>query len=199
VNECPHHSEINPIELDRNGGHYVYWVERLTRDDLHSKADIAQVLGWYRREIEALRVQVAEANRKLLAPGEMYCAKCNYAEIRTSLYIRNGTTGPGNSTTGSCPNGCGPLWPVTWEKSARDSWARCEAIFEGKMAEKQARESAEARLARLRGAVEKAPHGVGCQHSYRSGSTAGQFSAWSCTCWKATLTDSEVGRCRSGG
>jgi chromosome segregation ATPase len=60
--------------------------------------------------------------------------------------------------------------------------------------EKQARESAEARLARLRGAVEKAPHGIGCQHSYRSGSTAGQFSAWSCTCWKAALTDSEVGK-----
>lgn len=57
--ECPHHDDINPIELDRDGGHYVYWVERLTRDDLHSKADIAQCLGWQRREIERLRAFVA--------------------------------------------------------------------------------------------------------------------------------------------
>lgn len=55
--ECPHHNDINPIELDRDGGHYVYWVERLTRDDLHSKADIAQCLGWQRREIERLRAR----------------------------------------------------------------------------------------------------------------------------------------------
>ena len=71
-----------------------------------------------------------------LVPGEMYCAKCKFGVIRTNLYLRSGTTGPGDNETEPCPNGCGPLWPVTWEKSARDSWKTCEEIFEREQAEK---------------------------------------------------------------
>lgn len=48
MREAPHHNEIDPIQLDKAGGHYVYWLNRLTADDLHSKADIAAVLAWYR-------------------------------------------------------------------------------------------------------------------------------------------------------
>jgi len=105
-------------------------------------------------ENDELRAEVARLKEASFSPGEMYCAKCNFGLIRTNLYIGSGTTGPGDNSTEPCPNGCGPLWPVTWEKTARDSWKVAEEIAEREQAEKQARASAESRLAALREAME---------------------------------------------
>ncbi|MDM4768651.1 hypothetical protein [Solimonas sp. SE-A11] len=63
-------------------------------------------------------------------PGEMHCAKCRFSLTRTNLYLGSGTVGPGDSKTEPCPNGCGPLWPVTWEQSAREAWKRCEDLHQ---------------------------------------------------------------------
>jgi len=59
---------------------------------------------------------------KNLVPGIMYCAKCNFRLVRKNLYMQSGTVGPGNSKTETCPNGCGPLWPISWEQEARKGY-----------------------------------------------------------------------------
>lgn len=74
---------------------------------------------------EPIRVQ-----RSDVVPGLMYCAKCNFELRRTNLYVKDGTTGPGDNQTEPCPNGCGPLWPVTWEAHARKGWEAAEHYFE---------------------------------------------------------------------
>ncbi|WP_143572919.1 hypothetical protein [Stenotrophomonas maltophilia] len=47
---------------------------------------------------------------------------------RTNLYLQSGTVGAGDSKTEPCPNGCGPLWPVTWETWAREGWAEAKRL-----------------------------------------------------------------------
>lgn len=82
MKEAPHHDSINPLEIDREGGHYVYWVERLTADKLHSKADIAQVLGWYRREIALLNDNL----KKLILEGNcLVRASRHYMEVTDTM------------------------------------------------------------------------------------------------------------------
>lgn len=59
-------------------------------------------------------------------PGVMHCAKCNFRLVRTKLNVSQGTTSAGDNETEPCPNGCGPLWPVTWEQEARECWKLLE-------------------------------------------------------------------------
>jgi len=80
------------------------------------------------KELAAERERADKAEKARLVPGEMRCAKCNFGLIRTNLYVNNGTTGPGSNETEPCPNGCGPLWPETWEHSAREAWSRLETM-----------------------------------------------------------------------
>lgn len=61
-------------------------------------------------------------------PGVMHCAKCNFRLVRTNFYAANGAISAGDNKTEPCPNGCGPLWPVTWEQEARECWARLEEL-----------------------------------------------------------------------
>lgn len=65
-----------------------------------------------------------------LVPGVMRCAKCNFQLIRNVLNVRVGTVTAGDSATEPCPNGCGPLWPVTWEQYARQAWEAAEVMAE---------------------------------------------------------------------
>lgn len=66
----------------------------------------------------------------LHVPGVLRCARCNYVLTRSKLCPRNGTIGPGTSETEPCPNGCGPLWPMTWEQWAREAVATSERFLE---------------------------------------------------------------------
>ncbi|HEL4279761.1 TPA: hypothetical protein UN081_000701 [Stenotrophomonas maltophilia] len=66
--------------------------------------------------------------RSDLVPGIVRCAKCSFQLHRTNLYLQSGTVGAGDSKTEPCPNGCGPLWPVTWETWAREGWAEAERL-----------------------------------------------------------------------
>lgn len=69
------------------------------------------------------RIKSALAN---VVPGVMHCAKCKFRLVRTNLNARDGTTSAGDNVTEPCPNGCGPLWPVTWEQEARE----CRKLLE---------------------------------------------------------------------
>lgn len=66
-------------------------------------------------------------------PGTLRCAKCNFRLQKTYLYMQSGTTGPGDNKTEPCPNGCGPLWPVTWEEDLRAEWASQDNAFQNIM------------------------------------------------------------------
>jgi hypothetical protein len=74
------------------------------------------------REWRQVTATVAQLEASRLVPGVMHCAKCNFSLTRINIYVGNGATGPGDNKTEPCPNGCGPLWPVTWEQEARDGW-----------------------------------------------------------------------------
>lgn len=73
-------------------------------------------------------VQLGQEQRSDLVPGIVRCAKCAFQLHRTNLYLQSGTIGAGDSKTEPCPNGCGPLWPVTWETWAREGWAEAERL-----------------------------------------------------------------------
>ncbi|MFI8981472.1 hypothetical protein [Ectopseudomonas khazarica] len=67
----------------------------------------------------------AERAQKLLAesfiPGQMHCAKCKFQLTKKVLCMGSGTIGAGDNKTGPCPNGCGPLWPVTWKQADQEN------------------------------------------------------------------------------
>ena len=65
-----------------------------------------------------------------LAPGVMRCAKCEIQLIRTNLYVKSGASGAGDSKTEPCPNGCGPLWPVTWKQYAEQAHEQLDKHFD---------------------------------------------------------------------
>lgn len=71
-------------------------------------------------------------------PGVMHCAKCRFRLNRTNLNVNVGTVTAGDNKTEPCPNGCGPLWPITWEQEAREGYAALEAMFERAYAAEQA-------------------------------------------------------------
>lgn len=65
-----------------------------------------------------------------VVPGRMHCAKCSFWLTRTNLNVDTGTATAGDNRSEPCPNGCGPLWPVTWEQEARECWKDSEALFD---------------------------------------------------------------------
>lgn len=73
-------------------------------------------------------------------PGVVKCAKCKFVLNRVILNMGSGTVGAGNSDTEPCPNGCGPLWPVTWQQYAdmeRESCDRMVDLWDGERAKNQ--------------------------------------------------------------
>lgn len=81
---------------------------------------------------EALAALLAHIQRgaSAVVPGVMHCARCKFRLQRVNLYVNNGTVGAGDNAPESCPNGCGPLWPVTWEQEAREGYKLTEDLFE---------------------------------------------------------------------
>ena len=72
----------------------------------------------------------ANVRRSDLVPGVMHCAKCKFQLNRVTLCVSDGNAYAGDNKTEPCPNGCGPLWPVTWEQEARNCWKTLEEMHE---------------------------------------------------------------------
>ena len=70
---------------------------------------------------------IADGKKPDLVPGVVHCARCNFRLTRVTLYMGNGAIGPGGSETEQCPNGCGPMWPVTWKQEAEDAYKIAES------------------------------------------------------------------------
>ena len=78
--------------------------------------------------------QAGEVRRAELVPGVMHCAKCKFQLNRVTLCVSDGNAYSGHNKTEPCPNGCGPLWPVTWEQEAKNCWKALEEMHERLMA-----------------------------------------------------------------
>ncbi len=59
-----------------------------------------------------------ELRSSVIAPGIMRCAGCGFVLTKNNLNMSAGTVTAGDSKSEPCPNGCGPLWPVTWKEQA---------------------------------------------------------------------------------
>ncbi|MFH2725200.1 ead/Ea22-like family protein [Escherichia coli] len=84
---------------------------------LNSAANPATVLALL-DELEAAEKRIAEQQSAIIAPGIMRCAGCGFVLTKNSINMAAGTITAGDSKTEPCPNGCGPLWPVTWKEQA---------------------------------------------------------------------------------
>lgn len=88
------------------------------------------------------RCKQARESRNLV-PGAMACARCKFRLQRMVMNASTGAVGAQDSSEPECcPNGCGPLWPVTWEQEAHELGQRLEHFFDRAVA-------AEAALAEL--------------------------------------------------
>ncbi|RTP98371.1 ead/Ea22-like family protein [Enterobacter sp. WCHEn045836] len=67
---------------------------------------------------DLLQRRNAELSSAVIAPGVMRCAGCGFVLTKNNISMSAGTITAGDSKTEPCPNGCGPLWPVTWKELA---------------------------------------------------------------------------------
>ena len=97
------------------------------QDDRTAQAMLREILA---APQPAPLTAAAGQRRSDLVPGVMHCAKCKFQLNRITLCVSDGNAYAGNNETEPCPNGCGPLWPVTWEQEARNCWKALEEMHE---------------------------------------------------------------------
>ncbi len=68
------------------------------------------------KRIEEMR---EELERAKYVPGQLRCKKCGCSVVSRNLYMKSGTVGP-DSKPKYCPNGCGPMWKITWPDHCKD-------------------------------------------------------------------------------
>lgn len=100
-----------------------------------------------KRKLEAAEKRIAELQSSVIAPGIMRCTGCGFVLTKNNINMAAGTITAGDSNTEPCPNGCGPLWPVTWKEQALQMRDSSEHWFEElqqsrqRIAELEARET----------------------------------------------------------
>lgn len=109
---------------------YMKEAERLA--DAYAEAYADFIMHGKSGDDEALAALLTHIQRgaSAVVPGVMHCARCKFRLQRVNLHVNNGTVGAGDNAPESCPNGCGPLWPVTWEQEAREGYKLTEDLFE---------------------------------------------------------------------
>ncbi len=102
----------------------------IARRVLGHDADGVSMVTAVRIVQETRRALLAEQARTEpdLAPGVMRCARCKFRLHRINLNVNVGTVTAGDNKTEPCPNGCGPLWPVTWKEEAEEAMAVAEGL-----------------------------------------------------------------------
>jgi hypothetical protein len=84
----------------------------------------------YLRQIASASLSAPGATERAdIVPGLMRCGKCDFRLMRQTIYMESGIIGAGTSETEPCSNGCGPLWPITWEEQAYDLAAQLDALY----------------------------------------------------------------------
>lgn len=124
---------LTPAELDALDTFVLAHMAPRGKDSVRAYGDAVQ-----RALLAKLREQQQPAN---VVPGRMHCARCQFVLTRVTLCVSTGQSGAGGNETEPCPNGCGPLWPVTWEQEARNCWKTSEALFDRAKAAEDALEA----------------------------------------------------------
>lgn len=98
-----------------------------------------------------LIVKLADAIAgQMKVPGVMRCAMCEFVLTSISLNMGDGSCTAGENKPEPCPNGCGPLWPMTWEQNYHSLERAAESQVERAL-------KAEARIAELEAEQAKPP------------------------------------------
>lgn len=79
-------------------------------------------------------------------PGVMHCAKCKFKLTRISLNVNVGTVTAGDNAPEHCPNGCGPMWPVSWRQEAEENRDLLESMFDRALAAEKSLAELKAKL-----------------------------------------------------
>ncbi|MBF8421002.1 hypothetical protein [Klebsiella pneumoniae] len=69
-------------------------------------------------EHTAMIQHIGELESSSIADGILSCSKCSFVQTKNIISIAADTIVIGNSKPEPCPNGCGPLQPVTWKALA---------------------------------------------------------------------------------
>lgn len=102
-------------------------VHRATRKLLRLVRGPLTLDSWEERECEVF----AAAPPRDVVPGAMACARCKFRLQRMVMDASTGAIGVQDGREPErCPNGCGPLWPVTWEQEAHELGRRLEHFFD---------------------------------------------------------------------
>lgn len=83
----------------------------------HYSSEVGLLVESYR----AALLEIATLRRGQFVPGVMHCAKCKFQLTKKHLCMGSGTIRAGDNKTEPCPNGCGPLWPVTWKQADEEN------------------------------------------------------------------------------
>ena len=75
--------------------------------------------------LDALAKERDELRRLIYVPGLHKCAKCGCVTISTAINAETGQFRADNQPQ-ACPNGCGPMWPVTERQAGNEMADRCE-------------------------------------------------------------------------
>lgn len=94
-------------------------------------------------EVERLRGEVERLTALVYVPGQWRCAKCKFVCQKMTLNANTGAVGvQADTKTEPCPNGCGPLWPMTERESGNELADRCiEALDRATKAEAAIKEA----------------------------------------------------------
>lgn len=109
-----------------NPANVLALVEALEKAQQDHRLHAARLIS----EKALLKERIAELESSVIAPGIMRCAKCSFVLTKNSINMSAGTITAGDSKSEPCPNGCGPLWPVTWREKALQARDDSEQWFE---------------------------------------------------------------------
>lgn len=98
-------------------------------------------------------------------PNMLRCAKCNFELERFTMNANTGAIGSGTNEPERCPNGCGPLWRVTWEQEAQYLGKRMNEWADRAIAAEAALKAERERCARIADDDERStkPNLSGCE------------------------------------
>lgn len=116
---------MSAIEFKFNGEYVAFDGT----DEWEFPATAARMRKWAKGAAKALAELKQEQVKPDFVPGELHCAKCKFRLSKRVLNMQSGTVHCGTSKTEPCPNGCGLLWPITWEQEARESYLLVDQLF----------------------------------------------------------------------
>lgn len=94
--------------------------------DAHLSVKSLAAINFLQSELVLVK---SERDKFKYVPGVMRCPKCGFQCIKSVINLAAGSITAGNSDPEKCPNGCGPLWRMSWEDYANQHILAAEEAF----------------------------------------------------------------------